>query len=121
MRWRFRKCIFAVHMRLWIALFLITLFAIQALPVLALGKSCVKTQAGAAGTADGENGEDGDVPGTGKLKKAGASFEEYDLASSWHTPGQLSGQRTLPTYAPMVLRAAATGHTRLHTPPPDRH
>lgn len=118
-RW---KCIFATHMRIWIAVFLISLFAFQALPVMVLGKSCAKAKVGVTDTA-GEQGADdeGAVPESGKLKKGSPALEDYYLAPSCQRIARIRDVLLQDAFAPVAVARAATGHAELHTPPPDRH
>lgn len=64
-------------MRLWIAAFLLCLFAYQTLPVAALGKALAKTQM-AAVDDDGMDGDDDGQPvgGATKAKKQSPQLEE---------------------------------------------
>ncbi len=108
-------------MRLWIAAFLISLFAFQALPVTALGKSLQKAKISAGEHRD-EDGDDdgGDVPEPGKLKKSGPSIEDHYLPPPQQRtaiPGALVCRSSFP---PEQRIAAAAGHAELDTPPPDR-
>lgn len=120
MAWERQKCIFAMRMRLWIAAFLISLFAFQVLPLTALGKPCNKAKI-AAGETPAEDGADDEsaVPEAGKLKKDGPPTEDYYLTpgAQRFSPFQTALIRT--TVSPERTVTAATGHARLHTPPPD--
>ena len=107
-------------MRVWIAFFLISLFAFQALPLKALGKSCVKAKVGALDT-QGESGADDEapIPESGKLKKDSPGAEDYYLNPSCHRMGYSRAAVIQTAFAPVQLAAAATGHAQLDTPPPD--
>jgi hypothetical protein len=110
-------------MRFWIAAFLITLFAFQALPVMALGKSCIKAKVSASESPDEDGGDEDDaIPEPGKLKKDGPPLEDYYLRPAAQAMSRLSDIISKSLYFPTdEVVVAASGHAKLDTPPPDRH
>ena len=77
-------------MRVWIAVFLLLLFATQAFPVAALGKSYAKAQISIIDdTADDDDGSN--IPKEGKVKKQNSlSEEDYDHSHHLHAPSAYS-------------------------------
>jgi len=65
-------------MRLWIAAFLLFLFACQTLPLAVLGKALAKTQVSAVDDDDMDGDDDGGQPASGavKAKKQSPQLEE---------------------------------------------
>ena len=63
-------------MRTLLAIFLLSIFACQAMPVAALGKLCVKVKV--LDGADQTPGDDDAAPDSdGKIKKGSANFEDF--------------------------------------------
>ena len=73
-------------MRVWIAVFLLLLFATQAFPVAAFSKSYAKTQISITDDA-GDEDEGSTIPKEGKVKKQNSlSEEDYDHSHNFHAP-----------------------------------
>jgi len=71
-------------MRVWIAVFLLLLFATQAFPVAALSKSYAKSQVSVVDDS-GEDDDDSTIPKEGKVKKQNSlSEEDYDHSHGSH-------------------------------------
>ena len=113
-----RIFIFAASMRIWIAAFLLFLFACQALPVANLGKSWVKTQLSATDGADDEDGGSG--PESGKVKKQSPLLDEdYDHAyAEASVLCSVQATRQIALHRPDHLPVLYAGEVL--TPPPDR-
>jgi hypothetical protein len=79
-------------MRVWIAVFLLLLFATQAFPVAALGKSYAKAQISVADDSAGDDDEgNSSIPKEGKVKKQNSlSEEDYDHSHHLHAPSSYS-------------------------------
>ena len=106
-------------MRLWIAAFLLFLFACQALPVAALSKSVVKTQLSLADDA-GDDEDGNSMPEDGKAKKKSPLpdedyirfSDEASLLCSFQAARQIILHR--PDHLPVLYAGEVT------SPPPDR-
>lgn len=105
-------------MRLWIAVFLLTIFSAQALPVLAVGKAFVKAQMSVT-EEDADDGGNGGVPSNVKIKKQSPLMEDFlhnaAEASIYYTAGS---DRILRLHDAAHLPVLFAGEVT--TPPPDR-